>query len=221
MEYFCFFHSYRKKTERLSDQELGRLVRALCVYSETGERQELTGRESLAFDFMAEDIDRSKAAYRRKCETNRQNVQQRYTTATTVYDGYDRIRESTESTKDKDKPKQKAKPKQNESITGEIVADATDAPAHAQEQRRPFAPPTVDEVAAYCAQEGYRIDAEKFVAFYSRSGWKLHSGLAVTDWRACVRYWARQDAEREPPPDERGDEYYAELRACAGRAAET
>lgn len=60
MEYFCCYHSYKIKLAKLSDQEVGRLFRALLEYSETGETQELTGRESIAFDFIAYDIDLAK-----------------------------------------------------------------------------------------------------------------------------------------------------------------
>lgn len=68
MEYFCCYHSYRRKLAKLSDQEVGRLFRALLEYSETGKTQELTGRESVAFDFITDDIDRAKKNYMEKCE---------------------------------------------------------------------------------------------------------------------------------------------------------
>ena len=58
LEYIPFYFSYRKKLEKLSDQEVGRLVRALLGYGETGETEELTGRETIAFDFIADDINR-------------------------------------------------------------------------------------------------------------------------------------------------------------------
>ena len=73
MEYFCCYHSYKRSCEKLTDQELGRLFRSLMEYSETGETQELTGRESIAFDFIAEDIDRAKEAYEAKCRSNAEN----------------------------------------------------------------------------------------------------------------------------------------------------
>lgn len=73
MEYFCCFHSYRKKTRNLSDSELGRLFRALMLYSETGEKAQLNGREETAFDFIADDIDAAKERYGQKCQTNREN----------------------------------------------------------------------------------------------------------------------------------------------------
>lgn len=74
VEYFCCYHSYARKLAKLSDQEVGRLFRALLEYSETGEAQELTGRESVAFDFIADDIDRAKEKYDAKCQKNRENA---------------------------------------------------------------------------------------------------------------------------------------------------
>jgi len=72
-EYFPCKYEYRKKIAKLSDQEVGRLFRALLKYGETGETEELTGRESVAFDFIADDIDRAKKAYEETCERNRAN----------------------------------------------------------------------------------------------------------------------------------------------------
>ncbi|MBR2679202.1 MAG: hypothetical protein IKE23_00285, partial [Exiguobacterium sp.] len=72
-EFFKCFHDYRKKCEKLSDQEVGRLFRALMEYSEHGTAPELSGRESIAFDFIAEDIARDRAAYEQKCLTNAEN----------------------------------------------------------------------------------------------------------------------------------------------------
>ena len=73
-EYFCCYHSYLKKIAKLSDQEVGRLFRSLLQYSATGESPELAGRESIAFDFIADDIDRAKKNYEQKCEKNRENA---------------------------------------------------------------------------------------------------------------------------------------------------
>lgn len=73
--YFPCYDNYLERLAKLSDQEVGRLFRALMLYNRTGETQELTGRESVAFDFIAVDIDRAKEAYKRKCETNRKNRQ--------------------------------------------------------------------------------------------------------------------------------------------------
>lgn len=116
LEYFPCYHSYLNKLRRLSDQEVGRLFRACLVYSSTGERQELAGRESMAFDFIADDIDRAKEAYRAKSEINRQNR-----VGTTDNDRDDRQRSiTTDNDRDKTntntKSKTKRKPKESNTL---------------------------------------------------------------------------------------------------------
>ena len=78
LEYFCCYHSYRRNVAKLSDQEVGRLFRALLEYSESGEAKELAGRESVAFDFIADDIDRQKQAYQERCEQSKKNASKRW-----------------------------------------------------------------------------------------------------------------------------------------------
>ena len=88
LEYFCCYHSYRRKVAKLSDQEVGRLFRALLEYSESGEAKELAGRESVAFDFIADDIDRQKRAYQEKCEQSKKNASKRWDAEdAAAYDG--------------------------------------------------------------------------------------------------------------------------------------
>ena len=83
-EYFKCFHSYFEKTKSLTDAEVGRLFRALLKFSATGEAPSLAGRESIAFDFIADEIVRDQDAYANLCRQNAQNRAQR--PSTTVND---------------------------------------------------------------------------------------------------------------------------------------
>jgi DnaD/phage-associated family protein len=112
---FIFQDEYLERLAKLSDQELGRLVRALAIYHATGEQQELAGRESIAYDFIKVDIDRIDEKYAAKCDTNRNNRQRSSTN--------DNERERTMTNVPKDKYKDKDKEK-------DIDDDAT---AHARE----------------------------------------------------------------------------------------
>ena len=56
--------------------------------------------------------------------------------------------------------------------------------------RKRFTPPTVDEVAAYCRERGNTVDAQRFVDFYTASGW-MRGKTPIRDWKACVRTWER------------------------------
>ena len=57
MEYWCFFHNYRDRLKSISDADLGRLVRLLTDYSETGECTNIPDNLLMAFDFISVDID--------------------------------------------------------------------------------------------------------------------------------------------------------------------
>ncbi len=61
--------------------------------------------------------------------------------------------------------------------------------ARAPSSRR-FTPPSVDEVAAYCRERGNAVDAQRFVDFYTASGW-MRGKTPIRDWKACVRTWER------------------------------
>ena len=192
LEYIPLYYSYRRKLEKLSDQELGRLVRALLQYGETGEAEQLAGRESIAFDFIADDIERAKAAYNERCAQNKRNIQKRYADdsepGTLVYDGIPSYTSEYESyqtkDKDKDKGKDKGKPLPSNDGKGDIPRATR------------FAPPTLDEVREYCDASGKTVDAERFVDFYSSKGWMVGKSK-MKDWRAAVRNWASRDkAER-------------------------
>ena len=192
LEYIPFYYSYRKKLEKLSDQEVGRLVRALLEYGETGETEELTGRESIAFDFIADDINRAKAAYDERCAKNQQNIEKRYARqdATTVYDG---IRTNTTvyetyQTKTKTKTKDKDKTKDN-TLPPNGVSDA---------RAKRFTPPTLDDVLAYVRERGSNVDPQRFLDFYASKGWMVGKN-PMKDWKAAVRTWEKRDSEQNKP----------------------
>lgn len=110
---FICHDDYLNKTAKLSDEEVGRLFRACMRYSATGEEQELEGRESVAFDFIREDIDRAKQAYTNKCETNRRNRYKGIEQASTVVNDRQQTSTDEHNNKNNNKNKNKNKNKNN------------------------------------------------------------------------------------------------------------
>ena len=62
------------------------------------------------------------------------------------------------------------------------------------EKRKRFSPPTTEEVKAYCLERGNRVDAQRFVDFYTAKGWKVGKS-PMKDWKAAVRTWERSDTK--------------------------
>lgn len=69
--------------------------------------------------------------------------------------------------------------------------------AEAPKKSSRFVPPTVQEVFDYCAERKNDIDAEEFVDFYTRNGWKVgKAGTPMKDWKAAVRTWEHDRKKR-------------------------
>lgn len=60
--------------------------------------------------------------------------------------------------------------------------------------RTMFVKPSVEEVAAYCAERHNNIDPEAFVDLYESKGWKVGSA-PMKDWKAAVRTWEKRHHE--------------------------
>lgn len=60
-----------------------------------------------------------------------------------------------------------------------------------------FTPPTLEDVIGYCQENGYEVDARRFVDFYGSKGWMVGKNK-MKDWKAAVRNWARQDVAANP-----------------------
>ena len=60
--------------------------------------------------------------------------------------------------------------------------------------------PSVGEVAAYCQERGYIIDAKDFVDYYDSKGWRVGND-PIRDWKAFVRIWERNEKRQERSAD--------------------
>lgn len=53
-----------------------------------------------------------------------------------------------------------------------------------------FTAPTIEEVKNYCIERKNRVDAERFVDYYTSNGWLVGKNK-MKDWKASVRTWER------------------------------
>jgi len=60
-----------------------------------------------------------------------------------------------------------------------------------------FIPPTVEEVAAYCASIGSNVDPVKFVKWYDTTEWKTMQGEPVKNWKLKLRIWSMRNADKD------------------------
>ena len=203
IEYFCCYHSYRMKIAKLSDQEGGRRGRSLLEYSETGETQELTGREAVAFDFIAYDIEQSKKAYAERCRTNAENGKT---------GGRPKKRELSE------KPNGFSETQKSQTKTK--TKTETNPPNGGEKRLSRFRPPTREEIAAYCAERGNNLDAGRIFDHYESNGWMVGKNK-MRDWKAAVRGWEGREQQFSTKRETANERYSRELQELIASGSET
>ena len=78
-----------------------------------------------------------------------------------------------------------------------------------------FAPPTLEDIRAYCTERKNDIDPEAFISYYESNGWKVGRN-PMKDWKATVRTWERRRAEGKPKQNKEEQEINARQREQYG-----
>lgn len=179
MNYVCLYISYLESLAPFSDDEIGRMVKAMLTYAETGEVPQFDGNERFIWPTLKAQIDRDEAAYQERCEKNRANGAKggRPPKNQSVIPETEWFFEKTKKAKEKEKEKEK------ESI------EADKPPT-----RHRFSPPSVEDVRAYCAEKGYSVKPEKFVKYYTANGW-MFGKHNMENWKSAVDYWQEKEKE--------------------------
>lgn len=175
------FVSFRKEIRRLSYEEKGQLLDAMLAYAEDKTLLPLTGKADVLWDVIQERIDAQHNSYEKMCAVNKENIKKRYESLRTDTDRYE--------------PKQVNLTSSNlkEQVQVQVQEQVQDKSSNKRESKR-FAPPTADQVREYCLENGYGVDAERFVNFYASKGWKVGNS-PMKDWKAAVRNWEQRDKD--------------------------
>ena len=179
--YVCLYASYLESLSPFTDEECGRLVRAMLNYAATEDVPQFDGNERFIWPSLQAQIDRDIETYQAKCSRNRANGSKggRPHKNPAVIPETERFLEKPK--KPKEKEKEKEQEKENEQEQENIGADKPPI-------RSRFSSPTVDQVKAYCTEKGYTVDADRFVDYYTSNGWRVGKN-PMKDWKAAVRNW--------------------------------
>ena len=55
-----------------------------------------------------------------------------------------------------------------------------------------FKKPTVEEIAAYCKEKNFNVNAQQFFNYYESNGWKIGRN-SMKSWQAAVQNWNARD----------------------------
>ncbi|MGN0135890.1 DUF6291 domain-containing protein [Anaerotignum sp.] len=182
-EGFVFYRSFYEAIKNMDDSTCAACFRALCEYGLNG--VEVTDDPiAAAILIMAKpNIDKNNKKY----ENGKLGGE------------YGKLggrpkKENPKETPDKPQENPKETPKEKETEK-ETETDTEKSVKGGKKPRSTFTPPTLEEVQAYCQERGNHVDAERFIDYYTSNGWKVGKN-SMKDWKAAVRNWEKQDAER-------------------------
>ncbi len=194
-------HQYLEEMELLSDAEFGRLIRALLLYSRTGEVMELDGNERWSFPRVRMQEDKFRESYNdsveQKRKAGRESAKRR------------KQQRSTDSNDDEQRSTafngvQQCSTPLNGSNKNKINKNNINYPqvpngtGDSRKRQSRFQVPTCEQIAKYCAERGNNVNPEQFLDYYAAQGWKLSNGVPMKDWKAAVRNWERRDSGQKP-----------------------
>lgn len=174
---FTFYESWYKAVSQLkkkSDQ--AETMDAICKYALYAEEPDISGPPAAIFESIRPALNTA----RKKSENGKKGGSK------------GKAKES--------KPEEEGSKGETRNSTSTRNSNRTICYSPETSSSRKFAPPSVDEVAAYVREKGYHIDPETFVAFYQSKGWKVGS-QPMKDWKAAVTTWEKKDKAAASQPE--------------------
>lgn len=188
------YSAWERPMSKLTDEQLGKFLRIYYQMQLTGDTD--VDSEDPMVDMMLEVVREQVTfdvrSYERKCEANKENGEKGGRPA--------KPEEPNKTQQNPTKPNSRDSDSDTEidsEIEPEIGIDSERLRSGESKSRtrKRFRPPTVEEVEAYCFERNNKVDAERFVDYYTANGWKVGKN-PMKDWKAAVRNWERKD-----PPD--------------------
>ncbi len=180
MKYLKVFTDFLDAMAPLTDEEAGRLYRAMLQYAANGTEQELSGNERYLWVIARQNMDREAEAYENMVEARREagrrsgkvRREQKEQTGT----------KTNKTNQDKDKEKDNDKDKDKDKDISFLTAAAG---AEKKEMH-----PSLGEIKRYVEDTHLPVDAEHFYNYYEANGWYMGQN-PMQNWKAAVKAWAR------------------------------
>ena len=182
---FILYKSYFTPISGLTDEQLGRLFRAIFEWQINGKAN--PGKDiEIPFQFFVNQFNIDNEKYQEICGKNRNNARSRWNAT-----AYDRMRPNA---KDNDKDKDKDKDKENDKENDTLFGDAETTPTSKNKSSR-FVPPTLEQVRAYFSENTLKGNPDEFFFYYDKVGWKTDKGASIKKWESAAQGWSIREGK--------------------------
>ena len=206
MTYLKVFTDFRELMAPLSAEEKGRLFDAMLSYAMDSTEVALEGNERFIWPVARRTIDQEAAAYESKVEANRERARKgaearwgRGTDSTGMPEDSASIPKHSENAQEQEQEQYQEQEQKEDQYQEHSQEYVYEQPAGADTHT-----PSREEIESYCRERGNGIDGGYFYDYYAAKGWRTGRD-PITDWRALVRAWEKQNARKAAGPGSIGD----------------
>ena len=190
------YSSWGKLMTGLSSDTAGALMQRICKYSfEDDDAPSDNETVEAMFAMIKDKLDDDAAKYaevvNKRSEGGKKGMASRWGNTVITNDNTVITNDNTVITNDNTPITQ---------ITDTVSDTDTVSVSDKDKKSKRFAPPSLEEVRAYCTERNNNVDPEAFIDFYASKGWKV-GNQTMKDWKASVRTWERRsrDKPKETP----------------------
>lgn len=178
---FIVYYDILEQLEDMTDEQVGKIFRAMLRYEKFAELPIFEGELKVAFKFIKTTLDIEQQKYKDKCAKNKESIEKRWSKGDT--DEYECIEAYTNNT----------------DIDTHIDTDTeTNTDKKNIKKKKVFIPPTFQEVKEY-AVERNRLDlAQKYFDYFSAGNWIDSKGNKVKNWKQKFITWEQNNSIDKP-----------------------
>lgn len=170
--------------DQLTDEQAGKLFKAIFSYQKTGDFAELDQLTKIILTPFISQFKRDEEKWSNVVERNKANIAKRWNTKNTT--GKTGIPKDTKNT---DSDSKSDSDSDSKSDIKEISSLRSDT-------KKNFIKPTLQEVQAYCYERKNSVNPQKWLNHYESNGWKVGKN-PMKDWKAAVRTWESSDYSKQ------------------------
>jgi hypothetical protein len=197
MNSFILYVETAQHVELLSDEDAGRLFKAIFAYAKDGTQPtDLPPAAAMAFSFIRAYID----ANSEKWAQTREKRSAAGRKGAAVTNGKPAAKSANAEFAESESGQQQ-QPAAKSAVSESASASASGSEfvsrnrADTPPARSRFVAPSVEEIRAYCLEHHIDLDAATFVDYYTAKGWRIGNS-PMKDWKAAARTWARRDRDK-------------------------
>ncbi len=199
MESIVIHTDIKEKLQWLTDEEAGRLFKAIVAYAENGTilSPDADKALGLVFLFVKDQIDRDYEKYQARVKANRENGSKG-----------GRPLKSKEPNKPTETDGLSEKPNKTDGLFTEPTETLPNPipnpipnpkpksiPNDSEGKAKRFTKPTLQEIEDCIREKGYNVDAGAFFDYYEANGWKQAGGNPIQKWKAALSTWNRRGGD--------------------------